>query len=143
MKGRLLAWFLFISCTHALAILALESASNLQDKVFESSKPIMQGIKVGAVNGTIGLYPEGNGRENMRKSTRFESRKSQRGKGSYGGANIVHRPPNERSRGVSLVARRPRTSLFIAIITFIASKLHSVSCFSLPSFTLIYLHGHE
>lgn len=164
MKGSLLPWFLFIS--YVISSMALSSSSNSEDQDFDPSKPIMQGIQnqgklfffllffvfvflfLGAywhcigssimaiqeLNRTMGLYREGdNGREYNGKHTRFESIKAQRGKGSYGGANIVHRGPNEKS-AASLIARPP---LFITMIfTFLACKLHSDSCFSLPSVSL-------
>ncbi|KAH7547532.1 hypothetical protein FEM48_Zijuj01G0319800 [Ziziphus jujuba var. spinosa] len=132
MKGSLLPWFLFIS--YVISSMALSSSSNSEDQDFDPSKPIMQGIQNQELNRTMGLYPEGdNGREYNGKHTRFESIKAQRGKGSYGGANIVHRGPNEKS-AASLIARPP---LFITMIfTFLACKLHSDSCFSLPSVSL-------
>ncbi|KAG6669609.1 hypothetical protein CIPAW_01G256000 [Carya illinoinensis] len=59
-----------------------------------------------AVNGTVGLY---NGKQEI-----YDSGKSQRGKGAYGGANIVHRPHPENKNAASLLAT-PTPPFFISI----------------------------
>ncbi|CAB4303535.1 unnamed protein product [Prunus armeniaca] len=109
MKGmKLLAWFLFISCSHALSSLALKGFFKLEydQKGANPSRPIGQGQDFHGVDGAVKLCGE--------KYEMDEPRKIQKGKGGvYGGANIAHKPrPNERSSAPSLLARPQQPFLF-------------------------------
>ncbi|ONI16497.1 hypothetical protein PRUPE_3G102000 [Prunus persica] len=113
MKGmKLLAWFLFISCSHALSSLALKGFFKLEyeQKGAKLSRPIGQGqdfhVRHIGVDGAVKLCGE--------KHEMDEPRKIQKGKGGvYGGANIAHKPrPTERSSAPSLLAKPQRLFLF-------------------------------
>ncbi|CAL9010987.1 unnamed protein product [Prunus brigantina] len=113
MKGmKLLAWFLFISCSHALSSLALKGFFKLEydQKGANLSRPIGQGqdfhVRHTGVDGAVKLCGE--------KHEMDEPRKIQKGKGGvYGGANIAHKPrPTERSSAPSLLARPQQPFLF-------------------------------
>ncbi|XP_062156823.1 uncharacterized protein LOC133864489 isoform X2 [Alnus glutinosa] len=127
-KLTILACFIFISCSEViLSISALESFSTLRPEGSKLSKRLRQEQEVHGhddVNGTVGLYGDGTGSIDHEKGYNekqeiYDSGKSQRGKGAYGGANIVHRPRRgERSAASSLVAK-PR--FFTSTLLFYAS----------------------
>ncbi|GFZ04015.1 hypothetical protein Acr_16g0006390 [Actinidia rufa] len=103
---RTLGWLLFIIlCAQALSSLAIE--------IFRTAKHHMpEGLN--AVNGITSL-PGGRGeRQNELKQANFYPVKRQKGKGSYGGANIDHRP-----RPVRSAASLPKKSLFSILSTTI------------------------
>ncbi|XP_021834546.1 uncharacterized protein LOC110774311 [Prunus avium] len=114
MKGmKLLAWFLFISCSHVLSSLALKGFFKLEydQKGANLSRPIGQGrdfhvVRHTGVDGAVKLCGE--------KHEMDEARKMQKGKGGvYGGANIAHKPrPTERSGAPILIARPQQPFLF-------------------------------
>uniref|UniRef100_A0A3N7FW47 Uncharacterized protein n=2 Tax=Populus trichocarpa TaxID=3694 RepID=A0A3N7FW47_POPTR len=88
MKVKFLAWtFSIFLCSMALH----RVTSTPQHEDFDKPEPLMQG-QVHDLEGKIGLSREGERREYKGKHEIFHSIKGQKGKGAYGGANIVHRP---------------------------------------------------
>ncbi|KAG2729499.1 hypothetical protein I3843_01G248100 [Carya illinoinensis] len=109
MKSRAFACLVLIMCTHQ--ILSSSALRNSLDLENEGSQKLSKRLReeqevVLHVNGTVGLY---NGKQEI-----YDSGKSQRGKGAYGGANIVHRPHPENKNAASLLAT-PTPPFFISI----------------------------
>ncbi|KAF9688861.1 hypothetical protein SADUNF_Sadunf01G0032000 [Salix dunnii] len=89
---KFLAWTFFVFCSHAVLSMPLHRvASKPQHEDFDKPKPIMQG-QVDGLEGKMDLSGEGERRGYRGKHEIFRSIKGQRGKGAYGGANVVHRP---------------------------------------------------
>ncbi|CAL5373263.1 unnamed protein product [Camellia sinensis] len=74
----------------------------------------MQEQEVNGVNGTTSLDGDNNGsRRDVLKNVKDFFRKAQKGKGSYGGANIVHHRPQRSAAAAALL----KGSLFFMIST--------------------------
>ncbi|OWM69558.1 uncharacterized protein LOC116198723 [Punica granatum] len=94
MSMKLLGWlFLSLLCTQALYVLAVEGSSASTQRQEEA-----RGFSL-----TDGL-PQGGGLVRDKKQDMAPvSRKSGKGKGAYGGANVVHRPNPRASAAPALV----------------------------------------
>nr|TKR97362.1 hypothetical protein D5086_0000213550 [Populus alba] len=79
-------------------------ASTPQHEDFDKPGPLMQG-QVHDLEGKVGLPREGERREYKGKHEIFHSKKGRRGKGAYGGANVVHRPKHGGRSGAVLSAK--------------------------------------
>lgn len=97
MRKSFFSSFLILSYVHVLSVLALEASIKSDDQDFKVLKHVMS---------TKEIEGSSNGRENMKHDVEeFADKhlravfpeKSQKGKGSYGGANVVHRRPGEKS----------------------------------------------
>ncbi|GMP34444.1 hypothetical protein CsSME_00007310 [Camellia sinensis var. sinensis] len=106
MERKFLGWLFIIIllCAQALSSLAHET----------NSKHLMQEQEVNGVNGTTSLDGDNNGsRRDVLKKVKDFLRKAQKGKGSYGGANIVHHRPQRSAAAAALL----KGSLFFMIST--------------------------
>lgn len=135
-KGFILS-FLILSCVQVLSVLALEDSIKLDDQDLKVSKAmkeiegkvfflfpfLMISIYIRFCMNRLFSYAGFNsGRENMKKNDEVKllhsvfPKKSQKSKGSYGGANLVHRRPGEKSAAPAL----PNISIFIHLCIIIS-----------------------
>ncbi|KAF3958234.1 hypothetical protein CMV_016836 [Castanea mollissima] len=121
--------FLFILYIQVLSSWGLESFSTLENEGSKLSKRFMQDQEVHArVDGDLNGDCDEKGY--IRKQKTYESEKSQRGKGAYGGANIAHRPRATTRSAASLLAKPP---IFIStLICFIISFALMIHIFPFP-----------
>ncbi|KAJ9178914.1 hypothetical protein P3X46_010759 [Hevea brasiliensis] len=99
MKFTFLAWFFIFLCGHTTSNMAFEGKPTSKQEDFTLSEPGKYGL-----NDTGKLNEEDERKEYKGNHELFPSIKGQKGKGAYGGANIVHRPrPGEKNAAILTV----------------------------------------
>ncbi|KAA8540558.1 hypothetical protein F0562_024523 [Nyssa sinensis] len=103
MKMKLLAWLFIIFCSHVLSSLALENFLASRNRGFDISNRLSPEQEAHGENRTIPLHGDGDDREYVVKHGMVNSRKARRGRGSNGGATVVHHPRSSDRSAASLL----------------------------------------
>ncbi|XAR50453.1 hypothetical protein NMG60_11004787 [Bertholletia excelsa] len=88
---RFLGWLFIILCSQYLLTVSYEMLPPSKGKAFGLSRNHVE-EPIERVNGTTGLHGEEDGARTVLKEARAYIKKSSKGKGTYGGANIARRP---------------------------------------------------
>ncbi|KAL7162103.1 hypothetical protein ACSBR2_042556 [Camellia fascicularis] len=129
---KLVGWLFIILSAQALSILALELSSTTT----RDTKHHIQEQAVNGVNGATSLHggsEDGRGYIHVLKKAKVYMRNAHgaRGaKGSYGGANVVHRPPrSERSAAPPLLKKKSSPFFFMLSTTILYAGFSLVLVF--------------
>ncbi|KAF2301533.1 hypothetical protein GH714_025570 [Hevea brasiliensis] len=111
MKFTFLAWFFIFLCGRAMSNMADEGKPTSKREDFSLSETDKHG-QVHGVNRTQRLNGDDERKEYRGNHELFHStKKGKKGKGVYGGANIVHRP-RHRERNAAILTAKP--SFFVS-----------------------------
>ncbi|KAJ9693405.1 hypothetical protein PVL29_012257 [Vitis rotundifolia] len=114
MKSIFFGLFFFILCAQALLSSGSESSFKLKNQDFNLSNRLAQRQDVQGVNQTFaGQLGESDDVTRYEKNENLVYSMKVKGKGAFGGANVVHRP--RESRNTALRSVKP--SLFVTAIT--------------------------
>ncbi|KAI7986579.1 hypothetical protein LOK49_LG14G01456 [Camellia lanceoleosa] len=130
---KLVGWLFIILSAQALSILALELSSTTT----RDTKHHIQEQAINGVNGATSLHggsEDGRGYIHVLKKAKVYMRNAHSGargaKGSYGGANVVHRPPrSERSAAPPLLKKKSSPFFFMLSTTILCAGFSLVLVF--------------